>query len=126
MHKFEIEHTVNVALDRITRREKRLIAAMCHGVYIDHRDGHRWIECDRDKEYNLHEMLRREGVMLNNKIYGGVDEALDVIDQALTSADFLSLEHDFDASFDAGDVECRSLYADSRVDTVLKGTGGVF
>ncbi len=109
----------------VTIREKRLIAAMTYGIYIHMADGHRWIECGEDLDYPLAAELQSHGVRVNNKIYGGYDEALDVIDIALRSMDLPTLEQRFDAIVGGDIVTCKSSYGDNRVDTVEAGKGGV-
>lgn len=66
---------------------KRILGLSQIGCRLEGRDGHIWIEGDCDDEYScclLHKWLAEAGVMLNNKIYGGMLEALDTVDHALS------------------------------------------
>lgn len=58
---------------------KQLLILNQYGVYLRGADGHVWIESDGDCEYPL--VLKN--VMMNSKIYGGVIEAIETIDEAL-------------------------------------------
>jgi hypothetical protein len=75
------------------KRFRQLLGLMRLGCYLEGRDGHIWIEewvPERDNDdlgdSGLAARLKAGGVMLNNKIYGGVLEALDTIDEALRRA----------------------------------------
>lgn len=110
-----------------TYRERRLIAAMSLGIHIEFQDGHRWIEAADflDGDVGFSGRLKAYGLLLNNKIYGGVDEALDVIDEALKAMDDKTLAERFNAYFDEEEhVTGRSSYSD-RVDMVEPGKGGL-
>ena len=62
----------------------RLLALGQMGAYLFGRDGHIWIEQDYNADgETLQTILCAGGIRLNNKIYGGVLQALDTIDEAL-------------------------------------------
>ena len=70
---------------------KRLLALGQYGCHLEGQDGHIWIEPSRFFEdasdyTDLHEILKQAGISLNNKIYGGVLQALDTVDEALRLA----------------------------------------
>jgi len=111
---------------KMTDLEKRLIACMDLGIYIYRADGHRWIHCDYDKDYNLNDILKKEGILVNDKIYGGYLEALEVIDKGLVMAKRPTLLESFNNSFDIKyDVEfVRDV--DSRVGITDKNKGGFY
>jgi hypothetical protein len=58
---------------------KRLLMLNQKGVYLNGADGHVWIEADEEADYPL----QLKNVAVNNKIYGGVIQAIDVMDVAL-------------------------------------------
>jgi hypothetical protein len=78
---------------------KRLLSLGQYGCHLCGRDGHIWIEpayIPGEEEMimehsSLHYILKKAGVSLNNKIYGGVIEALDTIDEALRLSGWSSL-----------------------------------
>ena len=80
-----------------TRGEKRLLGLMQMGAYLIPADGHIWIEVDDRIDDNLDSILTKLGVQLNNKIYGGIEQALDTIDEALRLAGQPTLETVFNA-----------------------------
>jgi len=109
---------------------KRLLALGQYGCYLCGADGHIWIEPVIDgesaKQSYLHDLLKRAGVGLNCKIYGGVLEALDTIDEALRLAGKPSLLKGFpgwryDDELFLGDPGI----GESRIDIYEKGTGGL-
>lgn len=70
---------------------KRLVALGYLGCHIEMRDGHFWIMSSEYDDMGLSEsrlshILQEAGVRINDKIYGGVLEALACIDQALELA----------------------------------------
>ena len=74
----------------MTKLEKQLIAMMAHGIWIEFHSGHRYIRCMENNEhsdgdtyngYNFHDQLKKHNIMINNKIYGGVKEAIVIIDE---------------------------------------------
>ncbi len=107
---------------------KRLLALGQLGCHIRGADGHFWIECsapDRETSY-LAWKLKEAGVLLNNKIYGGVLNALDTIDVALVEAgDFESLKEKGEYLIDSQlDLGAHGVDA-SRIDRVAQGRGGI-
>lgn len=101
---------------------KRLLMLNQRGVYLQGRDGHVWIENDSEIEYPfvLH------SVMVNNKIYGGVIQAIEVIDEALQIDGQGSLIDEWEKhgvhvlNLGYGGVD------KSRIDKVSKGKGGLY
>jgi len=83
MFQFTEEELEELYINDLT---KRMLAAMNLGVYLKPADGHIWIHADYDLEYGLAEILKSKKITINNKIYGGVLEALNVIDLALEKA----------------------------------------
>jgi len=67
---------------------KRLIVLNARGCYLTFADGHTWIEEDLECQTGrlVSNALKAGGVSLNNKIYGGVFEAIDTLDAALQAA----------------------------------------
>jgi len=65
---------------------KCLLVMNHRGVYLYGADGHIWIGNDPEAEYPWSVILINAGVELNNKIYGGVLEAIDTFDAAVQSA----------------------------------------
>ena len=117
MKKFEDINTVLLC--------KQLLALMQMGVRLEGRDGHVWIECEDIEPYgyNLHTFLKDHGVLLNNKIYGGVLEAIDTIDEAMKMCDTEGILDWYweDALFlGNGGVD------HSRIDSRDKGKGGIY
>ena len=105
----------------MTRLEKRLLGLMQLGGSLNGADGHIWIE-SCDKEHNLNEILQEKGILLNNKIYGGVLEALDTIDACLLQMglDKLGDIYNEDILFmGKGDIDW------SRIDKTEKHRGGL-
>jgi hypothetical protein len=110
---------------------KRLLALGQYGCYLCGEDGHIWIrpsyyDMDEMEHSHLHYILKEAGVGLNNKIYGGVLEALDTIDEALRLAGKPSLLTGF-----CGWDSTSSLFlgnpgiGENRIDIYEKGTGGL-
>lgn len=63
---------------------KRLLVLGQYHCYLHFADGHTWIfSQDGYDNPSLKEILERNNIMLNCKIYGGVLEALDTIDECL-------------------------------------------
>jgi len=95
-------------------------------VYLRITDGHTWIENEEGSsiDYNL----KANGISVNNKIYGGLAQALDTMDEALQQAGYKPLVQEFDALFSidafytvgAGGVD------ESRIDRTTKGKGGLY
>ncbi len=105
---------------------KRLLVLGQLGCRLESDSGHIWIEqaegLDYDN-YRLSGILRKNGVRLNNKIYGGILEALDTIDEALKKCgeDSLLEKYDEDELF-LGNKFGPDL---SRIDIVNKNNGGL-
>lgn len=59
-----------------------LIACMDLGIRIESKDGHRWIQSEKVEYYDFYAELKKHDIALNNKIYGGYIEALEVIEKA--------------------------------------------
>jgi hypothetical protein len=110
---------------------KRLLALGQYGCYLCGEDGHIWIrpsyyDIDQADHSNLHHILKRAGVGLNNKIYGGVLEALDTIDEALRLSGYPSLlvgfpGWDYNSPLFLGDGGVE----EGRIDIYEKGIGGL-
>lgn len=86
------------------RNHKRLISANFLGFSIVNDDGHRWINFCSDYSNDakeLKELAEKENVWFSTtKVYGGVNEALDIIDILLKKIDKLSLEKYFNKFVD--------------------------
>jgi hypothetical protein len=113
---------------------KRLLALGQYGCHLHGQDGHIWIEpaynqCDGEEEENhsdLHYVLKKAGVGLNNKIYGGVLEALDTIDEALRLAGIPSLLSGFSGWDHNGSLFLGEPgIGKGRIDIYEKGIGGL-
>lgn len=95
---------------------QRLLMLNQMGAYLDGQDGHIWINGD----------IGLDTIMVNSKIYGGVIEALDTIDEALRrdgQEDLLTMWNNYgkDVLFlGSGGVD------ESRIDKVKSGQGGIF
>ena len=94
-------------------------------VYLHLADGHTWIENEEGSliDYNL----KKNGISVNNKIYGGLAQALDTMDEAMQQAGYKTLVQEFDELFadsfynvGAGGVD------ESRIDKTTKGKGGLY
>lgn len=110
---------------QIDTTTKRLVALSAHGIYITHGDGHRWIECqETDRGYSYDEELRKNGILVNNKIYGGVIEAIDVVDKTMKEMYGYSLLEWYD---DFINEEWDMLYkwGGKRIENTDKGSGGL-
>jgi hypothetical protein len=124
---------MNIKNNQITELEKCLIVLMKNGIYIQHADGHRWIHCgnsidseeyDRG-EYSYDAELKKYGIQVNSKIYGGVCEAVVVVNETWKMMYNRTLIQEFDNWFD---VEWDVAGVDnwqSRIDRYEKGTGGL-
>ena len=95
-------------------------------VYLHLADGHTWIE--NEEGSLIDHDLRKNGISVNNKIYGGLAQALDTMDEALQQAGYKPLVQEFDALFfvdafyrvGAGGVD------ESRIHKTTKGKGGLY
>ena len=106
-------------MDNLT---KRLLGLMQLGGGLEGADGHIWIYCDNNCDRSLGSILTEAGICLNNKIYGGVLEALDTIDMALSEAEALPLiKHYSDEIQFLGSPGA----AKSRIDKTEQGQGGI-
>lgn len=109
----------------LTNLEKRLIAAMDYGIRIKSKDGHRWIECSDVDLYNFDSFdafLQEHGILLNNKIYGTYEDALDLIDKCFVMGGHKTLLESFWQDDD--DVK-GFLNQSDRIDRREKGKGGL-
>jgi hypothetical protein len=61
---------------------KQLLMMNQGGVYLQLDDGHTWIMKDSDADHPLSAILCDAGVSVANKIYGGIAQALDTMDEA--------------------------------------------
>jgi hypothetical protein len=108
---------------------KRVMGLAQIGCRLEGRDGHIWIEEAGVEEICtvLHRWLRASDLMLNNKIYGGVLEALDTVDYALGLCGKPSLLELF-----PGFGHMDGLFlgvpgaAEDRVSLVAVGNGGLY
>jgi len=81
---------------------KRMIALNSLGSHLYFRDGHTWIGDTSDEVesiYSLRTILMDNKILLNTKIYGGILEALDTVDEALFQAVGKKLVDFFEPSF---------------------------
>lgn len=110
---------------------KRLLALGQYGCYLCGEDGHVWIRpayynIEEEDHSKLHYVLKSNGIGLNNKIYGGVLEALDTIDEALRLANQPSLLNGFCGwNYDDALFLGESGFDVSRINKYEKGTGGL-
>lgn len=115
----EMSDAINIDYENLF---KRLLMLNQIGVYLKGAHGHVWIELDEEAEYHL----EFKQVAVNNKIYGGVIEAIDVMDEALRRDGQPSLmdtweEWGKDVLFlGKGGVD------ESRIDEVQSGRGGLY
>jgi hypothetical protein len=114
----------------------RLLGLTALGCYLAARDGHIWVEQIHEEPEDdesgvdragsgLAMILAAAGIVLNNKIYGGVLEALDTIDEALRLAGASTL-----ASYGESDGSCgyflgEPCIARDRIDRTRPGEGGI-
>lgn len=102
---------------------KRLLVMNDYGVYLKGADGHIWIELDQEAEYPH----KFNSIALNNKIYGGVLEAIDTFDAALVEDGQLSLIAQWELWGKDVMFYGNKIGADlSRIDRVKSGQGGIF
>lgn len=102
---------------------KRLLALNQLGCWLRGEDGHIWIEYERDEDSCLlARILSEGGISINNKIYGGVLEALNVVDAALQRAGHHKLIDTYcsEVSFLGEDT-----LDESRIIEVEKGNPGI-
>jgi hypothetical protein len=112
---------------KLTIFEKQLIALSSLGIWIEHCDGHRWINSQETEYFNFHEELEKHGIALNNKIYGGIKEVIVVVDKCFELMGRKSLLDVFDGLFEE-EKHAYFIFSDfeSRIDIVNKGEGGLF
>lgn len=99
---------------------KRLLMMNSMGVYLSGRDGHIWIETSEDSRAYL------LSISLNNKIYGGVIQAVDTFDAALQRDGQPSL---MDRWNEYGITEMflgKGGLDESRMENVPYGKGGIY
>ena len=109
----------------MTSLEKRLIVLSNLGIRIEHKDGHRWIEDEATEYFHFDYILKKHGILLNNKIYGSLEDALDIIDHCLINMGKGSLEEMY--YYDDHEILRTEEEIDkSRIDFVEKGKGGLF
>lgn len=109
----------------MTDLEKRLVALSSLGIWIEHADGHRWIRsAETYNDFSYHDLLESHGIAVNNKIYGGVEEALDVVDRSLELVKAASLLTQFERMGEES-VTARSVCAESRIHITKIGKGGL-
>ena len=104
----------------------RLIGAMQYGFRIESLDGHRWVRYQEpDWRYpNIEELMIEKGISLNDKIYGGYDEALEVIDDILLHLELRKTEDVI--SYEEDSLFYKSNTRDSRIDINEPGKGGIY
>ena len=112
----------------MTNLEKRLVALSHLGINITHESGHRWIESNENSDFDFHEYLNKTGIILNNKIYGGVEDALNVIDACFKQNSDDTLLEFFEKYIE--EEACKQYYEtaqeQNRIDLVEKGQGGLY
>ena len=108
----------------MTDLEKQLIVLSAFGIYITHQDGHRWIESAQLENYNYSEELSKHGILVNNKIYGGVKEAIKVIDETWKMMYDRTLTDEFDSTYDVND-DIEYIWGHKRIDMTTEGHGGL-
>ena len=110
----------------LTDFEKQMVVLSAHGIYIEHQDGHRWINSTPLEYYDYDKDLAEHGIMVNNKIYGGVKEAIEVINETWRMMYSESLVESFDGRFDEEwDVNCCRDEPGNRITLTPKGRGGL-
>lgn len=109
----------------MTDLEKRLIVLSHLGITIEHCNGHRYIYCRETEDFDFDRILNLNGVSLNNKIYGTLLDALDIIDYCLVKCNCKTLLDNF--WFDEFDIsgDRKRPFDSSRVDLVERGKGGL-
>lgn len=104
---------------------KRLLALGQLSCWLEGTDGHIWIMSEDDIS-TLNFILKKSGIALNNKIYGGVLEALDTIDECLRLSNEKTLEEKFDEWIESALFLGDPGIGESRIDRVKSGEGGIF
>lgn len=107
---------------------KRLLALGQLGCHIRGEDGHFWIESGEPDRESAHLawLLERAGILLNNKIYGGVLEAMDTIDAAMAAAGQMQGLRAMGEDLIEAQLKLGARGVDaSRIDRVGPGNGGL-
>lgn len=107
------------------KQYKRLVAMNNMGAWIRTDSGHRYLFAfASDIDYNLDRILRKGGILLNSKFYGGVGQVLDTVDEALKLIGESTLLERYDEAI------FLPYFPDGvdrgRIDEVDKGQGGIF
>ncbi len=74
---------------------KRLLTLNQIGGYITSRDGHRWIDWIADDDYVFPMAVQLE-IITRSKVYGGIVDALDRVDESLSKLGERSLTERYD------------------------------
>ena len=109
----------------VNKTTKRLLSLTRIGVCIDYESGHRWIMFVKGVDGDmtlLGEILERNNIIPNCKIYGNVIDALNYIDVLLKKVGMESLEEQFDKWNDWGldddHIESGVDWEESGIETV--------
>lgn len=105
---------------------KRLLALAQYGAFLQASDGHIWIYCSdigAHDRFTLDDRCKQAGIVLNGKIYHGVLEALDTIDEVFK---LLGLEPLLDQFEKEGFFWGHSGPDLSRISHVEKDHGSLF
>lgn len=98
----------------MTDLEKKLILLNRLGIWIEYADGHTWIRSEENYNgWSYSSILKSHGVSVNTKIYGGLEEALDVVDR---SFELMGIKPLLSRHLDEETVTARSRYSDDRVE----------
>ena len=97
------------------------------GIYVTEADGHWWIESEPTEYMDYNETLCVNGIRVNNKIYGGILEALAVIDESLKLCKRRGIE---DSGLDNVYSQNKEYHGEfkpamGRIDKVKNGEGGL-
>lgn len=84
---------------KYTKLEKQLIMLSAMGITINIEDGHRWICFDEnnDNYLELHTLLEKN---IHTKVYGGIKEAILLMDNFFIKNNMPTLEKKFDEIID--------------------------
>lgn len=105
---------------------KQLFVLGNGGVYLELADGHTWISYDENAEHSIEVILRNNGIAVNNKIYGGIAEALDTMDEALQKAGQPSLVQQYDELVQDFYFIGKGGAGSNRIEKVNPLHGGIF
>ncbi len=103
--------------------EKRLISAMAMGIRIEFQDGHRWIISEPTEYFDFDNELCKHGIKINDKIYGGLIQALDIIDECLLKMDKETL---LEMYWYPDDYITSIHEPHNRIDIVSDNSGGLY